>query len=238
MKHKNISLTLSILALLIFNINAQTSSPLLVKKCVDFGITGKGNHHEWEKTTWTRLSKIDAYGDEQKTEFKVMYSPTGLYVVFRGDDNKITSAYQNDGDDLYDADVFEVFLHPDPSSPMYYEYEISPLEKELILLITNKNGKFSAWLPWYKVEKRTTKKVIIEGGKMENGSPSKSWSAEIFMPYQLVNPTVAEAPKSGTKWNANFCRLDYDSGKMVKFSWSPIKTAFHEFEKFKTIIFE
>lgn len=238
MKYKTLGFILKIIVFFVFEVKAQSSSTLLVKKCIDFGITGKGDHHEWDKTTWTRLTKIDLYGDEQKTEFKVMYSPTGLYVTFRGDDNKITSAYQNDGDDLYDADVFEVFLHPIPSSPMYFEYEISPLEKELILLITNNKGKFSAWLPWYKVEKRTEKKVFIENGKKENGSMSKSWSAEIFMPYQLIDPLGAEAPKSGTKWNANFCRLDYDSGKMVKFSWSPIKTAFHEFEKYKSIIFE
>jgi hypothetical protein len=46
-------------------------------------------------------------------------------------------------------------------------------------------------------------------------------------------------PKSGTIWNANFCRLDYDSGNMVKWSWSPtIQNSFHELEKFRSMQFE
>ena len=217
---------------------AQTDSSLLVRKCVDFTITGKGDNAAWQKTAWNALTKIDVGGKENKTQFKVMYSSTGIYVLFEGDDSKITSNFQHDGDDLFDADVFEVFLHPVPTSPMYFEYEINPLGKELVLLITNKNGNFSAWLPWYRVEKRAQKKVFINGGTMKSESPSKSWSAEIFLPYQLIDPLVAAAPASGTVWNANFCRLDYDTGKIIKFSWSPIKVAFHEFEKYRSIQFE
>ena len=213
-------------------------SPLIVRRCMDFRVTGKGDNAEWQKTQWVSLTKIDSGGKEDKTHFKVMYSPTGIYVLFNGDDEKITSNFKHDGDDLFDADVFEVFFHPVPSSPMYFEYEINPLGKELVLLITNKNGKFSAWLPWYKVEKKAEKKVMITGGKMKSNSPSKAWAAEIFFPYQLIDPLAAEQPTSGMRWNANFCRLDYDSGKMIKWSWSPIKVAFHEFEKYRSIQFE
>jgi len=53
----------------------------------------------------------------------------------------------------------------------------------------------------------------------------------------LLNTTLAP-PSSGTTWNANFYRLDYDSGKMIKYSWMPIDHSFHEFEKFKPIKFE
>jgi Carbohydrate-binding family 9 len=213
-------------------------SPLLVRRCADFSITGNGSNAEWQKAPWVALTKIDSGGKEDKTQFKIMYSSKGIYVLFKGDDEKITSKFLHDGDDLFDADVFEVFFHPVPSTPIYFEYEVSPLSKELVLLITNKNGNFSAWLPWYKVEKRVKKKVIITGGKMKNNSPSTSWSAELFFPYQLVDPLVAASPASGTKWNANFCRLDYDSGKMIKFSWSPVKVAFHEFERYRSIQFE
>ena len=219
-------------------LTAQTDGSLLVRKCEDFMVTGKGDNSAWQKTTWNALTKIDVGGKENKTQFKIMYSPTGIYVLFEGDDSKITSNFQHDGDDLFDADVFEVFFHPIPASPIYFEYEISPLGKELVLLITNKNGKMSAWLPWYRIEKRVQKKVVIVGGKMKPNSPSKSWSAEIFFPYQLIDPITDTMPTSGMKWNANFCRLDYDTGKIIKFSWSPIKVAFHEYEKYRSIQFE
>ena len=236
---KNFILKITIICLtFIPKLTAQTDSSFLVRKCEDFTVTGKGDNVAWQKTTWNALTKIDSGGKENKTQFKIMYSPTGIYVLFEGDDSKITSNFQHDGDDLFDADVFEVFFHPMPTSPIYFEYEVSPLGKELVLLITNKNGKMSAWLPWYRIEKRVQKKVVIVGGKMKPNSPSKSWSAEIFFPYQLIDPITDTMPTSGMKWNANFCRLDYDTGKIIKFSWSPIKVAFHEFEKYRSIQFE
>ena len=46
-------------------------------------------------------------------------------------------------------------------------------------------------------------------------------------------------PKSGTIWNANFYRLDYDSGNMIKWSWTPtIEKSFHELDKFRAVKFE
>jgi len=46
-------------------------------------------------------------------------------------------------------------------------------------------------------------------------------------------------PQSGNIWNANFCRIDYDSGKSLEWSWSPaIVSSFHELEHFRSIKFE
>ncbi len=49
------------------------------------------------------------------SKFKMLYSPTGIYVLFSGEDEKITSDFKNDFENLYNADVFEVFFHPYPS---------------------------------------------------------------------------------------------------------------------------
>ena len=35
----------------IIKTKAQTDSSLLVKRCLDFNMTGKGNNTEWQKTT-------------------------------------------------------------------------------------------------------------------------------------------------------------------------------------------
>src|SRR6266487_1054930 len=124
-------------------------TPLIVRHCPDFIISGKGESREWQKTNWVALNKIDTGGKEDESKFKILYSTTGLYVLFSGQDEKITSPYQNDFDDLYNADVFEVFFIPYPAEPVYFEYEISPLNKELVLLIINKSGKFGGWVPWH-----------------------------------------------------------------------------------------
>ncbi|MCW3118005.1 MAG: hypothetical protein JWM28_2087 [Chitinophagaceae bacterium] len=214
-------------------------TPLIVSHCHDFAISGGGENPEWNKAKWTRLNKIDAGGKENTTQFKILYSPAGLYVLFNGEDEKITSSFKNDFENLFEADVFEVFFHPSPAEPIYFEYEVSPLDKELVLLILNMNGKFGSWMPWhYEDKKKVVKKVSITGGKMEAGASIKSWSAELFFPYQILTPLTNVPPAPGTKWNANFCRLDYDSGHMIKWSWSPIAVSFHEFKKYLPIQFE
>ena len=91
-------------------------------------------------------------------------------MLFSGDDEKITSPYKNDFDNLFNADVFEVFFHPNPGEPLYFEYEISPLNKELVLFIFNRHGKFGGWMPWHYEDKKVVKKVIITGGQMKSNA--------------------------------------------------------------------
>ena len=216
-----------------------TDTPLIVHRCNDFTISGKGDNPEWYKSQWITLTKIDDGGKENTTRFRILYSSTGLYVFFTGDDGKITSDFKNDFENLFKADVFEVFFHPNPAEGIYFEYEVSPLDKELVLLILNMNGKFGSWMPWhYENKNKVVKKVSVAGGKMEPGAAIQSWSAELFFPYQLLIPLKNVPPLPGTKWNANFCRLDYDSGQMIKWSWSPIAVSFHEFNKYLSIQFE
>ncbi|MBX2925050.1 MAG: carbohydrate-binding family 9-like protein [Chitinophagaceae bacterium] len=220
-----------------FLLFSQSTSPLPVKKCIDFEVNGKGDNKEWEKTGWVSLTRIDE-GSKYQSRFKIMYSAKGIYVLLYGDDEKITSPYQNDFETLFRADVFEVFFHSNPASALYFEYEISPLNKELVLLISNKKEGMSNWRPWHYEGQNKTRKAVFTEGAMQNNAPVQYWIAEVFFPYALLNLFDHTPPKSGTVWNANFCRLDYDSGKMVKWSWSPIQKSFHEFERYRPILFE
>ena len=216
-----------------------TDTPLIVHKCNDFTVTGKGDNAEWQKAPWTLLNKIDKDGKEYESKFKIMYSLTGLYVLFSGEDDKITSTYTKDFDNLFNADVFEVFFHPDDSEPIYLEYEISPLDKELVLLILNRNKHFGGWIPWhYEGKNKIAKNVNIVGGDMQPDALIKSWTAEIFFPYSLLNILLNVPPVSGTRWHANFCRLDYDSGNMIKWAWSPVLRSFHEYKTYLPLEFE
>jgi hypothetical protein len=236
---------LGILALLLMqlwvnNLYSQdlSSRSLRVIKCNDFGINGKGNNPEWEKTSWHPLTRLDSAGISYATRFKILYGAKGIYVLFEGDDNRISTTFNEDFQDLYNADVFEVFFQPDTTMPLYLEYEINALNKELVLLIPNLTGRASGWLPFHYDTKHVEKKVNVVGGKAAMGASIKSWTAELFFPYGIFDPLLNVPPVSGTVWHANFYRLDYDSGSMVKWSWAPIAHSFHEYKKFGSIIFE
>ena len=219
--------------------NRGIKEPLTVKKSPDFKLTGNGSSPEWNKSEWNPLIKLDAGGAEDKTRFKILYSTNGIYLLFEGDDQRITTKYDKDFDNLFNGDVFEVFFHPDPTFPLYLEYEVNQLDKELVLIIPNIKGRAQGWTPChYENGNRVIKKVIINEGRQEPGSLIKSWSAELFFPFRLFSPLSNVPPVSGTVWNANFYRLDYDTGNMIKWAWTPINTSFHEFEKYKPIRFE
>jgi hypothetical protein len=215
------------------------TDPLKVVKCNDFPLTGDGNDPEWGKANWYALTRLDSAGVNYPTRFKILYSAKGIYVLFDGKDNRITTTFDQDFQDLFKADVFEVFFHPDTTMPLYLEYEVNALNKELVLLIPNLNGRVSGWLPWHYENGRRVKKIVhITGGNAEMNAKIQSWSVELFFPYGIFSPLQNVPPVSGMIWHANFYRLDYDSGSMVKWSWAPIEHSFHEFRKFGSIVFE
>ena len=211
-----------------------TPDTLSVVKTKDFTLSSPEATKSWSTTNWTPLKQLDEGVTNYESRFKILYSATGIYVLFEGKDLKITGNYKEDFSDMYNADVFEVFFHPEPTTPLYFEYEINAHDKELVLLIPNVDGQFMGWRPWHYEKDRLVKHVVkttAKEGKLQ------SWTAELFFPYTLLAPLQKTPPQSGTIWNANFCRLDYDPGKMIKWSWSPIESTFHEFKKFNKIRF-
>lgn len=205
----------------------------------DFPLNGKGDHANWARTSWNSLHQIDAGVTGYTSQFKILYSPTGIYVLFQGKDKKITTQFAEDFEDLFNGDVFEVFFHPKPTTPLYFEYEINALGKELVLMIPNLKGKQMGWRPWhYEGNRKVLKQVYVEGGEALPGAAIQSWSAELFFPYTLLLPLENVPPTPGMCWKANFCRLDYDTGRMIKWSWSPVQISFHEFQAYRTIEFQ
>lgn len=225
-----------------YSYSQNTPDPQIIKLCSDFEIDGKGSNKEWEKTEWQMFTKMSQTDINHETKSKMMYSPKGIYLLFSGEDNKITTKDYKDYEDIYEADVFEVFFHPKPDLPQYFEYEVNHFERELTLTLSRTKGGTVAWAPWlFEYNKRPAikRKVNITGGERKIGATIKAWTAEVFFPYAIFGLLPGTPPKSGDVWNANFCRIDYDTGKPLEWSWSPrIGKTFHELEAFRSIRFE
>lgn len=212
---------------------------LVVKSTADFQVTGDGSNPAWERTDWTPLQRRAGGHHDYASRFKVLYSDKGLYVLMDGDDQRLTATLQNDFDDLWHEDVFEVFLWTDERFTIYFEYEISPLNRELPILVPNFGGEFLGWRPWhYEGDRKVQKGVSIRNGEATSGAKIDGWRAEVFMPFALLAPLQNVPPQPGMRWRANFYRVDYDGGNSTSWDWSRVGDSFHDVDKFGTLVFE
>jgi predicted TIM-barrel fold metal-dependent hydrolase len=218
---------------------APALKELRVHRTTDFDVVGDGSAPEWRQAEWVPLAARDGGSLAYETRIKVLYSRTGLYVLMDATDQKVTATFTEDFRDLWTEDVFEVFLWPDDRDPVYFEYEISPLGRELPILVPNLGGKFLGWRPWHDGGKRQTRKATAAaGGPLKSGGAIGGWKAEVFIPYELLEPLRNVPPGPGTRWRANFYRVDYDNGKANGWDWARVGPSFHEFAKFGTLVFE
>ena len=227
------------LSLAVFAQDALSPPTLMVKRCDDFTVTGQGDAAAWQSTDWVKMNRRTNGVHDYESRFKMLYSSKGVYVLFAATDKTLTATMEADFLDLWHEDVFECFFWTSETQTLYFEYEISPLGFELPILVPNLDGNFLGWRPWhYEGERKTQKKIAVDGGSPRPLASVKSWQAEVFIPYDLLKPLAGVPPKSGSHWRANFYRMDYDDGQTSAWQWAPVGASFHEFKKFGTLTFE
>ena len=201
----------------------------------DFTITGDGSAVNWNNTEWLNLPLRGNKEVAYKTKIKMLYSDSGIYCLYHCEDKKITATLKEDFLDFWHEDVVEAFFWTDEREPLYFEYELSPLNYELPILVPNFKGKFFGWRPWHYEGNRRTKHAthVTKDRDIVTG-----WTAEFFIPYTLLTPMTNVPPKNGSRWRANFYRIDHDMGETT-WQWQEVREEnFHDYEKFGTIVFE
>lgn len=209
----------------------------LVKRTDDFSLDGSGSLLSWNGADWLGLRPLSQLSSFT-TRAKVLCSTTGIYCLFDCEDRLLACTGLKDHNDLWTQDVVEAFFWPDEGQRLYFEYEMSPLGAELPLLVANDGGTFMGWSPWhYEGERRIRRATHVVGGMPAPGASVTGWSAEFFIPFALLRGLRNTPPQPGTRWRANFCRIDHDTGAPALFAWAPVGKSFHEIERFGTIEF-
>ena len=222
--------------------NKAPMKELIVKKTDDFEVDGTGANAAWQKAEWQPLGLATKNKLPYETKMKMLYSPKGLYTLVDCQDTKLNATKTRFLDDIYTEDVVEMFLWTDEKHPVYFEYEISPLNVELPIFVSNSGKGFMGWAPWhYEGDRRTRTATSVRGGKKESGAKIEGWTAEYFIPFALLRGITNVPPEPGSYWRANVYRIDYDLGPKEATQWAwNLDTGgnFHDFRKFGKIIFE
>jgi alpha-galactosidase len=163
---------------------------------------------------------------ERRTEVQLLWTPETLFLCFRAKYRVITvfSDAEPNGrrDQLWDRDVAEVFLQPDPSVPRRYkEFEVSP------------NGF------WIDLDIAPGEKHDLKSGlrrRVVLNEAARIWVAELALP---MNCLVEHFDPSVT-WRVNFYRVEGADEPRFYSAWRPTGTAvpnFHVPEAFGELIF-
>jgi hypothetical protein len=212
---------------------------LMIPRAGDFEITGDGRDGNWGKVEWQELTRVGEGKSAYRTRSKVLYSESGIYFLVDCEDRRLTCTLTADNADIYNEDVVEVFLWPDESHPLYFEYEISPLGVELPILVANNKGVFHGWLPWhYQGERKIRRATVVRGGAKASMAEVDGWSAEFYIPFALLRGMNNMPPASGTTWRGNIFRIDYDRKPASHWAWCPDTGGrFHTIQGFGTLRF-
>lgn len=131
---------------------------LMLDHTEDFELISE-NKEKFKSARWNVLKRVGGE-KEYQTRFKALYSKTGIYFLAECADSEITSTLKNDGEDLYTEDVLEFFVQPDRRYPVYLEYELSPRNRELVLMVSHNGAKFYGWTPFHYTGERKTAHIV------------------------------------------------------------------------------
>jgi alpha-galactosidase len=166
--------------------------------------------------------------DEQReTVVRVLWSPQTLYLRFecRYRELHLFEDSESNGrrDHLWDRDVAEAFLQPDPVRQRYYrEFEVSPNGMWIDLDI------FPGGLA--DLKSGMTRSVFLD-------EKTHRWAAELAIPLKALTPNFD--PQA--VWRANFYRVEGKEEPRAYLAWRPTGTPepnFHVPAAFGTLRFE
>ncbi len=212
---------------------------LSIPRVDDFDVTGVGDSPAWEDCDWQELQRVGNGRLEYRTRCKSVWSDTGIYFLVDCEDTHLTCTLQEDFANLFNEDVVEVFLQPDPTQRLYLEYEISPLGYELPIMVPNDGDKFMGWRPWQYGSARVVRRAVhVTGGGAKPSASCTGWSVEILIPFALLQGLGRVPPTVGTQWRANVYRIDFDEAPPSQWAWCPdTGRRFHNYRDFGTLVF-
>ena len=131
---------------------------------------------------------------EQATAARVAWDEKELRVLLHAHDTRPWATITERDGPLWEEEVVEVFLDPVGDAESYFEIEVNPLGTVVDLVCRKNRSGYAKDFAWDCDGLRTAVRRTADG-----------WTTELSIPFASL---IAEAPRAGTKWRANFCRID------------------------------
>jgi alpha-galactosidase len=147
---------------------------------------------------------------DRETTVRALWSNNTLYLRFECHYRELNLFQDSDPngrrDQLWERDVAEAFLQPDPSQPhAYKEFEVSP------------NGM------WIDLDIGSGGKPNLGSGMMRSvhlDEKAHTWAAELAIPMRALTPNF----DARAIWRVNFFRVEGKQEPRGYYAWRPTRT--------------
>jgi hypothetical protein len=203
-------------------------------------IDGKNDEPDWKAAPSTGLfvSSLEGKPQSPRTEARLLWDDTHLYVFFSADDDDVWAQVEKPDDPkMWTEQVFEVYLDADGNGAEYIELQVNP-----------RGVIFDAYLPrpgqaqldW---QSGMRAKVFVRGTLNKRGDKDQGWQAELAIPLSAARGrskgAFAVPPRVGQMWRLNLFRTDRSvQGTLKAWAWSPpLRSTFHALDRFGELVF-
>lgn len=187
----------------------------------DFPVDGNLNEPEWLQAAPIRMeyqSGDSSARPHLSTPVRILCSDKYLYLGYECPFTKLnifTPSQKEERIGLWDNDVVEVFIAPDPNAPKrYLEFEWAPTGESLDLKVDLPEKDF-AWTAWAESA------VTVDDS-------ANIWRVEVRIPLAALSDQV---PQRGTRWRINLFRHDRENRAGLAFS-PTLTGTFHTPDRF------
>jgi hypothetical protein len=200
-------------------------------------IDGALDDEAWKDATSVVLhGSFDGRPVALRTEARLLYDDTNLYVSFDAEDPDIWGTLLKRDEPIYNEEVVEIFLDADADGKTYNELQVSP-----------HNVIFDAYFPARRQGMDTSwdsgmKTAVKVHGTIDNPSDrDERWTVEMQIPFAHLASVPHVPPKQGDRWRFNLYRLEHLNHRreVEGQSFSPVFIGdFHALPRFGWLTFD
>ena len=222
---------------------AGLEAPLYIAYRIDspIKIDGKLDDHAWKHIPST--GRFRTYNNRKarfRTEAKIAWDKTHLYVSYDLDDNDIYSKYKKRDDPLFKQENVEFFIDANRNRKDYIELQVSPAG----VIFDSFFQRYRYPRPWGDLSYNSGMEVGVHlrGTLNKRDDRDKGWSVEFRLPFSKLGPARHLPPKDGDEWLINMFRLERSRYTGAQdHAWSPVTLGrggdYHQISRYGTLRF-
>ena len=182
-------------------------------------IDGLLDEKDWQKAESISFYHLRRKGHQDYKEAespaigKLLWDKDYLYISIEAKDKDIWATIKEHDGRLWQEDVLEAFFKPDRNRYIYYEFEFSPKNVTLDLMMLRRSDSgaqsFARSFEDRKSFESDLKSAVKIYGSLQNRNDiDDKWVLEAAIPLSAFKE-ISLSPKIGDEWSFALCRYDY-----------------------------